>query len=109
MLVSVLPDMYSDPNPPISMIIKDSLGAQIGILDFIPWQDGSALRWYGQISLRELILHLPHKDLEDVAVIEHSGAQFTSILKITKDDFRKWPEKFSSSSLLKGIIVEDAH
>jgi hypothetical protein len=108
-LISVPPEMYSNPNPPISIIINDSLGAQIGILDFIPWQDGSSLRWHGQISLEELLSLLPHKDLEDVVIIEHSGEQFTSILKMSEDDFRKWPEKFSKTSLLKGIIVEDAH
>lgn len=104
-LQPVPPEMYSNPKPPLSMSVYDATGAIIGILDFIPWQDGSALRWCGAMSLEELILYLINKDLRDTKIIRHAGAEYTSILRFTVDDFRRLPEQFSSSSLLKGVLM----
>jgi len=103
-LKAVPPEMYTNPTAQLSMIVHDATGAQIGILDFIPWQDGAALRWYGRIPLEELILHFPHRDLKDIKIIEHSGAQYSSVLDISADVFRSWPKNLSSSSLLKAVI-----
>ena len=100
-LKTVPPEMYKNPKPPISMRVDDSSGRQIGIMEFIPWQDGSVIRSYGAIP-QELILSIIFK--KEVKVIEHSGAQLSLVLKITEEDFRKWPEILSERTLMTGSI-----
>jgi hypothetical protein len=41
---------------------------------------------------------------KEVKVIEHSGTQLTLVLKITEEDFRKWPEILSERTNMTGSI-----
>jgi len=100
-LKPVPPEMYGNQEPPISMRINDSMGKQIAEMHFIPWQDGAAIRLFGAISLEFLLQIILRKR---VKVIEHSGAQFSSILKITEEDFRKWPEILSKRNDMTGSL-----
>lgn len=100
-LKTVPPEMYKNPKPPISMKVDDSTSKQIGIMQFIPWQDGSVIRSYGAMPLG-FILSIIFK--KEVKVIEHSGAQLSLVLKITEEDFRKWPEILSERTLMTGSI-----
>lgn len=100
-LKPVLPEMYGNTGSPLSMRVNDSMGKQIAAMHFIPWQDGAAIRLYGAIHLELLLRIILSKR---VKTIEHSGAQLSSVLKITEEDFRKWPEILSKRSDMTGSI-----
>ena len=103
-LKPVPPEMYENPEQPISMRVDDSTGNQIGIMHFIPWQDGAAIRWYGGVPLAVLLKTILSKEAK---VIVHSGAQLSSVLNITEEDFRKWPEILSKRSNMTGSIIKE--
>jgi len=103
-LKPVPPKMYKNPEPPISIRFDDSTGNKIGVMDFIPWQDGAAIRLYGELPLELLLQIILSKG---VKVIKRSGAQFSSILYITEEDFRKWPKILSKKSNVICSIMKE--
>ncbi len=57
-------ELYKNPPSPISMKVNDSNKNQIGVMDFIPWQDGAVIRWYGGIPLEFLLMIILQKKLK---------------------------------------------
>lgn len=101
-------EMYSrnNPKPPLSMKLLDRNNNQIGLMEFIPWQDGSVIRLYGPIPLAELLAGLlPEKG---GIVIPSPDSQLSSVLKVSEEDFRKWPEILANNSNIKGVLEESS-
>jgi len=92
------------PKPPVSMGVKDENDRQIGLLQFIPWQDGAVIRWYGRIPLQDLLGFLLSKPEGIVIKQPHSDAQLSSVLNITEEDFRRWPEILAKNTDLTGSL-----
>ena len=84
------------------MKIIDQTGTQVALMEFIPWQDGSIIRYQGGIPLEGLLpLVLPKPEGLVIAV---AGAQLSTVLNVTENDFRKWPELLENRSNLRGVV-----
>lgn len=98
--------IQNQATPPLSMEVFDEKGNQIGLMQYIPWQDGAVLRWYSPIPLEgilPLILQIPG----DIVVKQPSSdAQLSSVLKISRTEFRKWPARLTSKSNMTGKLIE---
>ena len=103
-------ELYNINNPKPSLMIKvsDKNNKQIGIMQYIPWQDGSVIRWYGSVPLFEfLTILLPKTD--GISVLQYnSSVQLSSVLSINEEEFRKWPEKLEKNSNLR-VTFEEAN
>jgi len=88
------------------MEVFDEKGNQIGLMQYIPWQDGAVLRWYSPIpfeGILPLVLQIPG----DIVVKQPSSdAQLSSVLKISRTEFRKWPERLTSKSNMTAKLIE---
>jgi len=88
------------------MEVFDEKGKQIGLMQYIPWQDGAVLRWYSPIPL-EGILPLILKAPGDIVVKQPSSdAQLSSVLKVSRNEFKKWPAILTSKSNMKAKLNE---
>lgn len=96
----------NNPKPPLSMSVHDDKGNQIGVMQYIPWQDGAIIRWYSPIPLQGILpLLLPRP--EGIVVRQPgSDAQLSSLLRVTQSDFRSWPELLTKKSNMKAKLVE---
>lgn len=98
--------IQNEGEPPLSIEVYDEKNKQIGLIQFIPWQDGSVVRWYSSIPLQG-ILALVLPKLEGIVVKQPSSdAQLSSVLNISKDDFRKWPDLLKQKSNMTAKLVE---
>lgn len=88
------------------MNVYDDKGNQIGLMQYIPWQDGAVVRWYSPIPLHGILSLLLSKPERIVIRQLGSDAQLSSLLRITQSDFRSWAELLAKKSNMKGVIVE---
>jgi hypothetical protein len=92
-------DEYMDKRtrPPLSIYIFSQDGRQLGVLQFLPWQDGSVVRMIGQLSLKTLLADLLREADKNAIVIARPGdSEVSSVLSVTEEEFRKWPDRIST-------------
>jgi len=99
-LKTVPQQMYiqNEDGLPLSIEVFDEKDNQIGLMQYIPWQDGSVVRWYSGIPLQHILQLLLPKPKGIVIKQPSSDAQLSSVLNISRDEFRKWPELLSERS-----------
>lgn len=110
-LTRVSEERYLENNlkPPVSMNVYDDRGNQIGLMQYIPWQDGAIIRWYSPIPLQGLLPLLLSKPEGIVVRQPASDAQLSSLLTITEADFRNWPDLLAKKSNMKAKLVEESN
>ena len=105
-LVTTPSSLYQEnnPRPLLSMKISDKAGKQIGLLQYMPWQDGAVLRWFGQVPL-EVILSFLIPDFDGFIIVTNKpNCQLTSVFKLTEEQFKTWPNVLSKNDDLEAIL-----
>jgi hypothetical protein len=98
--------LQNQSKPPLSISVYDDKGNQIGLMQYIPWQDGAVVRWYSPIPLQDILRLLFSKPEGIVVRQPNSDAQLSSLLRITQSDFRSWVELLAKKSNMKVVIDE---
>jgi hypothetical protein len=88
------------------MEVFDDKGNKIGVMQYIPWHDGAVLRWYSPIPLEGILPLLLQKQEGSAVKQPSSDAQLSYVLKISRNDFRKWPAILTSKSNMTAKLVE---
>jgi hypothetical protein len=103
------PEMYADAGSPSPhMDVMDQTGKLIGRASLARWQDAAYVWWQGLIPL-DPILKAVLPDTKRVQILRHTGHEkvfLSSLLSLTEQEFRSWPEILSRRSNLRGKIVD---
>jgi hypothetical protein len=99
-------NIENEPEAPFSMRVDDENGEQLGLMQFIPWQDGSVIRWYGKMPLQALLLLLLPTRKVTIINQPDSPFQLSSLLNVTAEAFRTWPEILAKNSNMIGTLIE---
>lgn len=95
------------PKLPPAMHILDDKGDEIGTMQFIKWQDGAIIRWYGPIPLQALLgFFLSETECINIKIVCHNNAQLSSVLKTSEEEFRAWPEILTTKSNMSAFIQD---
>lgn len=84
----------NNPKVKLSLVLQTNDGKQLGVLNFVPWQDGAILRWVGVMPLNLFLLPILGTD---VMVVQqpNSNVQLSEVLKFTEENFKRLPEIIS--------------
>jgi hypothetical protein len=77
----------------------------LGMMQFYEWAGGGVIKWRGQFPLGVLLVmaEMP----KETQVLTWGGFQFSSVLRVTEDEFRHWPAKMNSKmSGMKATLVK---
>ena len=95
--------------PPLQMNLRQQDGTLIGVLQHIPWQDGFVIRKYGPIPLEQLLpLVIKDKRVRALQEPTQPEMEISSIAQVTEAEFRKWPMKLKSVSLIAEVVERDS-
>src|SRR5262249_39684661 len=99
----VPPNMYRENEPKVKQLlrVRGSDGQTVGIMQFIPWQDGGVVRWRG---LLPITVFIPILIPGDTTVINSGTEQFSGVLKVTASDFEKWPDLLAKNSNMTAVF-----
>lgn len=107
-LVPAPASAYSESTvaPPLLIKFQGDDGTELGIMQFIPWLDGGAIKWRGRIPLEGLlVLVVPSSALEHK--LQWEGNEFSTVFSITEAEFKQWPEKFNQKLTgMKASLVQ---
>ena len=98
-LVPVPNEIYLKKGKPISrpLRIEDSKGNLLSHLQFIPWQDGGAVRLFGKLPL-DGILPFFGSVAANAPIIRQSDGAISTVLPIQENQFKEMMERFQSQS-----------
>jgi hypothetical protein len=95
------------PIPKLASVIgiEGAQGMQLGTMQFYEWAGGGVIKWRGQFPLGVLLVmaEMP----KETQVLTWGGLQFSSVLRVTEDEFRRWPAKMNPKmSGMKATLVK---
>ncbi len=99
-LVPVPKDMRVDKGAGLRNLpfrIESHKGDLLSHIQFIPWQEGGAVRVIGKMPLESLLIFLGPV-MKQAHIIEQDNARISSVLPISRDDFLKSLQRFQSQS-----------
>ncbi len=97
----VAPEQYigKSRRRPLMISIAGQDGTEVGLLQFIPWQDGSVIRMIGGSAqwLKNILSEVLIGERQAM-VIPRAGVPETylsSVLSVTEEEFKQWPQRIS--------------
>jgi len=88
-------DRYISPRP---FLIEDQQGNLLSTLQFLPWQDGGVILLKGKLPLKELLIFLGKKALEQGGIVKRDDGQISYVLPITQADFVQMVQRIQRQS-----------
>lgn len=104
-LVPVPDEMRSDRGAGLRNLpfrIESRAGKLLSHVQFIPWQEGGAVRIIGNMPLESVLIFLGPV-MQQAQIIQQENARISSVLPITRNDFLAALKKFQAQS---NIIVK---
>jgi hypothetical protein len=99
-LVPVPEEMRADKGAGLRNLpfrIESRKGELLSHVQFIPWQEGGAIRVIGKMPLESVLVFLGPV-MKQAQIIEQKNARISSVLPISKDDFLKGLQRLQSQS-----------
>lgn len=89
---------------------KKQISHKIGVLQYLNWQDGCVIRFFGNINLVDILQRLIPKERVTVIMNKENGYQISCVLNINVSEFKKWPEMINRNTKFKAklVSIEDA-
>src|ERR1019366_5738967 len=99
-LVPVHDEMRSDKGAGLRNLpfrIESRAGKLLSHVQFIPWQEGGAIRIIGKMPLESVLIFLGPV-MKQAHIIQQENARISSVLPITRNDFLAALKKFQAQS-----------
>jgi hypothetical protein len=108
------PDYITEDRKPIVRLAIDVFqpkGARrIAVLQFLPWQDGSVIRFFGAEPIARGLSATVGMARDTLLVVDPAvpNMWLTTITRISEADFKRWPKLIEKKSNFRAKLVTEA-